>query len=172
MQRDIVYFLPSSTMTTKRTPPANKAFCVWADYVRRVYQHVDARNPRQAHAIAKRQSGCWEPCDLCDTRTYRLSNEVQDLATEEFTSVRDPKCCRTCGSEIVESINGSNFHDGECGSCEYQGYRACGELIEALDELLAQTLDQDLAVGNELSDREEDARQRATSAIARAHGHA
>jgi len=40
--------------------------------------------------------------------------------------------CRTCGSEIVETINDSNFHDGECGPCEYQRYTSQSDLLIAL----------------------------------------
>ncbi len=47
--------------------------------------------------------------------------------------------CETCGSEIVESINDSNFHEGECGPCEYHRYRTQPELLHAcglaLDEI-------------------------------------
>lgn len=120
-------------MATKRTLSAKRNFCVWADYVRRVYQHVEARSPKAAYAIAKRQPECWEPCDWHDNNGYRLSNEVQDLATEEFTPIYGAKNCRTCGSEIVETINESNFRDGECGPCEYQRYRSQAALLKACE---------------------------------------
>jgi hypothetical protein len=42
------------------------------------------------------------------------------------------------------------------------------ELLEALDYLLEQTVDQDLKYGIELSEGEEDARQRALAVIAKA----
>jgi hypothetical protein len=32
--------------------------------------------------------------------------------------------CKTCGSEIVETVNDSNFNDGECGPCEYERYKS------------------------------------------------
>lgn len=39
--------------------------------------------------------------------------------------------CKTCGSEIVESVNDSAFRDGECGRCEYKRYRSQPELLAA-----------------------------------------
>ena len=56
----------------------------------------------------------------------------------------------------METINGSNFREGECGPCEYQCYLACGELIEALDYLLEQTVDMDLNHGIELTEGEKE----------------
>ncbi len=46
-----------------------------------------------------------------------------------------PATCTTCGSEIVESVNGSNFGDGECGPCEYARYRSQPAIREAADVL-------------------------------------
>jgi hypothetical protein len=117
-------------MTTTKKSPAKKKFCVWADYVRRVYQHVTADTPKQAHDLAKKRVECWDACDWHDNNGYRLSNEVQDLATEEFIAVHGKKHCRTCGSEIVRTINDSNFCDGECGACEYQRYTSQPALMK------------------------------------------
>ncbi len=39
--------------------------------------------------------------------------------------------CRTCGSEIVETVNGSTFNDGECGPCEYARYTSQPVLLAA-----------------------------------------
>ena len=50
------------------------------------------------------------------------------------TKKTSPAHCLTCGSEIVETINDSNFRQGECGPCEYQRYMACGDLIDACRE--------------------------------------
>jgi len=80
--------------------------------------------------------------------------------------------CKTCGSEIVETVNESNFGEGECGACEYHRYLTCGALIEALDYLLEQTVDQDIAYGIELTEGEQEARQKALDAIAKANGQA
>jgi hypothetical protein len=109
-------------MATKKKSPAKKEFCIWADHVERVYQHVEAESPTRAYLIAKKRFDWWESCEQHDSNGYRLSNEVQDLATEEFIAIHGTKNCRTCGSEIVETINDSNFRDGECGPCEYQRY--------------------------------------------------
>ncbi len=117
-------------MKKKRTSPAKKNYCVWADYVRRMYQHVEASSPQEAYDVAK-NTAAWEPCELHDSNGYRLSNEVQDLQTEEFMPIRGSKHCKTCGSEIVETINDSNFLEGECGLCEYERYKSHPELLAA-----------------------------------------
>jgi uncharacterized Fe-S cluster-containing protein len=56
---------------------------------------------------------------------------VQDLQTGENFTIGDVDHCRTCGSEIIASINDSNFQEGECGACEYQRYRSQPRLLEA-----------------------------------------
>jgi hypothetical protein len=47
--------------------------------------------------------------------------------------------CKTCGSEIVETVNDSIFRDGECDGCEYARYRSQPDLLAtcylALDEI-------------------------------------
>lgn len=78
--------------------------------------------------------------------------------------------CKTCGSEIVETVNDSVFGDGECNACEYLRYKSQPDLLEALDDLLAETLDNDLAQGIELSDKEEYAREKALAAFKKADG--
>ena len=78
--------------------------------------------------------------------------------------------CKTCDSEIVETVNDSQFGDGECNGCEYLRYQTQPALAEALDELLEQTLDQDLACGIELPEKENELRKKSLSALAKAHG--
>jgi hypothetical protein len=87
-------------MASKTKSSAGRTFCVWADYVRRVYQHVEARSPKAAWKSAKQQPECWEPCDWHDNNGYRLSNEVQDLATDEFVKIEDARTCKACGGEL------------------------------------------------------------------------
>ena len=53
-------------MATKKNSRPKKKFCVWADYVRRVYQHVTADFPQQALDIATKRVECWDPCDTHD----------------------------------------------------------------------------------------------------------
>ena len=119
-------------MTTPETSPAKKEFCVWADHVRRVYQHVEAPSPKQAHDTARDQPECWEDCfEHEDRDDYRLSNEVQDLETEAYYAIRATTHCKTCGSDIAETINDSNFHEGECGPCEYRRYTSQPALVDA-----------------------------------------
>lgn len=76
--------------------------------------------------------------------------------------------CRTCGSEIVETVNDSLFREGECDACEYQRYKTQPELLEALDCLLQQTVDRELADGIVLTEGERDARRKSLAAIAQA----
>lgn len=123
---------------SNKKPPAKKTFCVWADYVRRVSQHIEAASPKAAYNAAKRKHECWQPCDWHDNNGYRLSNEVQDLSTEEFIPIHGDKNCRTCGSEIAETINESNFPDGECGPCEHERYASkvtAANLLETLSAI-------------------------------------
>jgi hypothetical protein len=83
---------------------------------------------------------------------------------------KDIGTCKTCGGEIVELVNESLFGEGQCEPCEYDRYKLVNEAIEALDYLLEQTLDRELAAGNELDDREEDARDRALAVLNKANG--
>ena len=46
------------------------------------------------------------------------------------------------------------------------------QLVEALDDLLAQTFDRDLAAGNDLDEDEDEARQQALTLLAKAYGEA
>jgi hypothetical protein len=125
-------------MNKKPSPSAKREYCIWADYVRRVYQYVEADSPHSAYEIAK-AIGAWEPCDIHDHNVYRLSDEVQDLEAEEFVAVHGASHCRTCGSEIVATINDSVFRQGECDACERARYESQPALLDAaglaLDEI-------------------------------------
>lgn len=57
-----------------------------------------------------------------NVETEEEYDETQDLETDQ-PSVGGAIHCKTCGSEIVETINDSNFREGECGPCEYQRYK-------------------------------------------------
>ncbi len=72
----------------------------------------------------------------------------------------------------MESVNDGVFLEGECGPCEYQRYRTQPALLAALDCLLEQTVDMDLAFGIELTEGEALAREQALSAIGNAYGNA
>jgi hypothetical protein len=52
------------------------------------------------------------------------------------THATSPVNCKTCGSEINDSINGSNFHEGECGLCEYRRYRSAPDVLRACTQLV------------------------------------
>ena len=96
---------PFAEMVTKKTAPAKKPYRLWADYIRRVHQYVEARSPKQAFACARKRPLGWRSCDWHEHNGYRISNEVQDLQTEEFLPVNGVKNCKTCGSEIVDTVN-------------------------------------------------------------------
>ncbi|HZZ28994.1 MAG TPA: hypothetical protein VFE46_13415 [Pirellulales bacterium] len=78
-------------------------------------------------------------------------------------------CCRTCGSEIVETVNDSVFRDGECDSCERVRYESQPDLVYALDMLLEATIDAERACGFELTEAEVEAEQVAKAALAKAY---
>lgn len=118
-------------MATDETSQAKKTFRVWADDVRRVFQEIEADSQQHAHRLAQERRDDWEPCDEHDGDSYRLSGEVQNLATGEFARIDGATHCRTCGSEIVETINESCFRDGECGPCEYRRYQSQADLLAA-----------------------------------------
>jgi predicted RNA-binding Zn-ribbon protein involved in translation (DUF1610 family) len=46
-----------------------------------------------------------------------------------------PARCTTCGSDIDDTVNGSNFGDGECGPCEERRYRSQREFLAVCREL-------------------------------------
>lgn len=74
--------------TTHDAPPATRAFCVWADHVRRVYQVVEAESPEQAYAIARDRPECFDDCfEFEDRDDFRLSTEVLDVQSDEYVSV-------------------------------------------------------------------------------------
>lgn len=103
----------------------------------------------------------------------KLVNRVPDGDSEGGYICEDcdsAPYCTTCGSEIVETVNDSAFCDGECGPCEYLRYKTQPEVLEVLDRLLDLTLDQDLAVGNELTEKETDARERALALLEKVNG--
>ncbi len=118
------FFFPQLQMATNDTPPALRLYRVFADHVDRAYQEIEAESPARAHEIAGDQPEAWESCfEHAGSDEYQLSGDVQDVATEEYHQVTSATHCKTCGSEIVETVNGSNFGDGECGPCEYARYR-------------------------------------------------
>jgi hypothetical protein len=47
------------------------------------------------------------------------------------------KHCRTCGSEIVESVNDGVFRGGECDACERLRYDSHSALLDACRLALA-----------------------------------
>jgi len=159
-------------MENTPTSPATRTFCVWADWNRRVYQEIDATSAEEAYRLAKENPGGWLPCIEHDDNGYRLSNDVQDAETNENVTVGGAQHCKTCGSEIVETVNETFFRDCECGPCEYRRYRSQPALLAAIEYLLKQTVEMDLAHGIALTEGEKEARGKALAAITQAHGNA
>jgi hypothetical protein len=58
-----------------------------------------------------------------NVETQEADDETRDRECDQSTPIGGPTHCKTCASEIVETINDSNFHEGECGPCEYQRYK-------------------------------------------------
>jgi hypothetical protein len=132
------FFFPQLQMATNDTPPARRLYRVFADHIDRAYQEVEAESPKRAHEIASGQPECFESCfEHAGSDDYRLSGNVQDVATEEYHQVTETTHCTACGSEIVESVNESTFGDGECGPCECVRYRAARRLLVRNEELVS-----------------------------------
>jgi hypothetical protein len=110
-----------------------------------------------------------ESGDLSPERTivfHSLSGEVIREWIRNNVAVR----CKTCASEIHDGENEGVFAGGECEWCEHTRYESQPRLLAALDRLLQETVDTDLAQGVVLTDRERAAYQEAQAAIAAAHG--
>ena len=117
-------------MTTHGTSPAKKTFRVYADELQRVFQDIETATPEEAHAIAEDREDDWELCDR-NFDGLRICPDVKDLETDESHRVGKTSRCRNCNREIVDSINDSHFHHGECGPCEYLRYKSQPKLLAA-----------------------------------------
>lgn len=106
---------------------ATKMFRVYATDV--LFQDVEATSAEEAYQMADEKQ-LFESCG----GGLQLDPAVKDVDADEFIRVGDATShCKTCRSEIVVTINDSNFNDGECGGCEYQRYKSQPELLEALE---------------------------------------
>lgn len=118
-------------MTTRNTtPPAPREFCVYAPQT--VHRHVEAASAEEAFRAAQ-DPASFEPCgpDLTFDRA------VQDVPADEYVHVgRAASCCKTCGSEIVPTVNDSHFSEGECGPCEHRRYATQPTLVTRAKEVL------------------------------------
>lgn len=110
-----------------------------------------------------------ETGDLSPQTTVAL-HVTAETAISEWVDTNVRIVCKTCGSEIVSTINDSNFREGECGPCEYRRYSVQPQFADALDTLLAETVDFDLAQGIELTDRERNAREQALALFTKTIG--
>ncbi len=99
-------------------------------------------------------------------RNNVLPQDIDAGETEPPTrAAADSPHCKTCGSEIVETINDSCFNDGECGPCEYQRYRSQPDLLEACQIALEEIEQWDEVVGGSEDPRTAEAIKALTSAI-------
>jgi hypothetical protein len=116
----LYFFLPFLIMAhaNKKTSPAMKEFCVWADCNRRVYQHVVATGPDAAYRIAKENPEGWECCFGHEDNGYRLSNDVQDVETGENFAVGSATHCKTCGVAHSRKKPWNGEPADLCPSCE------------------------------------------------------
>ncbi|MGL4555393.1 MAG: hypothetical protein ACRC33_29850 [Gemmataceae bacterium] len=106
------------------TPPAPREFCVYATDV--LFQNVEASSAEEAYRLADEDPRSFEPCGSC----LALDRDVKDVEADEYVRVGPPAApCKTCGSEVVATVNGSNFAEGECGACEYRRYATQAELL-------------------------------------------
>ena len=78
--------------------------------------------------------------------------------------------CTKCGSEIVETINDSEFRDGECGICEYARYKSQPDLLRACGLALEEILQWDQVLGGSEDPRTREAIAALKAAIAQANG--
>lgn len=73
--------------------------------------------------------------DLSPERTIRLQLMAEE-AVKEWIANNVSIFCTTCHSEIVETVNASNFPDGQCGPCEYRRYQSVPLLLDAANASL------------------------------------
>ena len=73
---------------------------------------------------------------------------------------------------IEPTVNGSNFHEGECGPCEYRRYASQPALLDAAELAVAEIDQWDEAMGGSKDPRTKEAIDALDSAIARAYGKA
>jgi hypothetical protein len=105
--------------------------------------------------------------DLSPERTiafHALSGEVIREWIRNNVAVR----CNTCASEIHDGENDGVFGGGECEWCELSRYESQPRLLAALDQLLEQITDAELAQGIRFTDSKRAAYEAARSAIAAA----
>jgi hypothetical protein len=106
-------------MTTHETSPARKSTTDLCHEAFEAFWDVVAKR----FSLAKYG-------DLSPERTIRLQFAAEE-AVEEWISTNVPVLCKNCGSEIVETVNDSNFRGGECNACEYERYRRHAAALDA-----------------------------------------
>ncbi len=153
-------------MATNENSQAKKQYRVYGTQI--MYQDVQAASAEEAYRVADDEP-LFEPCESC----FTLQPDVKDVEANELIHVDcDDLYCETCGSEIVESINDSAFHDGECGSCEYQRYTSQPDLMRACSLAIREIEQSDRVIGESDGPRTAEVLNTLRSAIRKAHGKA
>ncbi len=76
--------------------------------------------------------------------------------------------CKTCGSEIVETVNDGIFREGECDACEYQRYQSQPDLLDAAYLALEEIQQWDQVMGGSEDPRTQEAIEALKASIAKA----
>src|SRR5436190_1950128 len=112
---------PQLKMTTKRTSPAHPQ-------AKRIERAIDALIEVSDHWDEDEVSTYPPDLPSFDEFIETLSTSLLSI---EWKEAAKKAICTTCGSEIVATINNSNFRDGECGPCEYNRYTSQAALLSA-----------------------------------------
>jgi hypothetical protein len=140
--------------TKKSTSQAKRTYRVWADYTRRMYQEVKATSPQKAHEIARSHTENWEDCFECEDRDdYRLSPDVQDVATDEFITVAKSEAPFDNHTPWTAELVKSGFDAGFHQVVNSEGWVIATRLVYEDAYLLAAAPDI-YALGKELLERE------------------
>ena len=78
--------------------------------------------------------------------------------------------CKTCNSEIVETVNDSLFREGECGACEYHRYQTQPALLDACELAFDEIAQWDELMGGSEDPRTAHAMEALREAINKAYG--
>lgn len=106
-------------MKIASTPPANSPE-PWEDGLDAFWDVIVRRFPEATHG------------DLSPERTIQL-DEAAEEAVKEWIGNNVPTrlpLCKTCGSEIEDSVNEGVFGNGECEHCERLRYETQPDLLK------------------------------------------
>src|SRR5258708_40074623 len=106
-------------MKTASTPPASSPE-PWEDGLDAFWDVIVRRFPEAKHG------------DLSPEGTIRLEDAAEEAVKEGISNnvpARMP-ICKTCGSEIENSVNDGIFGNGECEHCERVRYETQPDLLK------------------------------------------